>query len=417
MQFLRSSVSSTAKRLGCRTLATLSPSTISIIKATSPVVAEHGYTITSTMYGTMLTSDPAISALFNPSHQKVLPGETRARQPSALAAAVGAYAANIDNLGVLTSAVERMAQKHVSLYILPEHYGVVGTHLLAAIKTVLGDAATPEILKAWGEGYWFLADILIERERKLREEKAAALGGWEGWRDFVVAKKVTESDEITSLYLRPKDGGPVVGFEAGQYVGLRFDTPEFTTQRNYSLSNAPNANEYRITVKRQAPLSNDGPVGQVSTYLHDALSEGSVVKVGVPCGDFFLTVDHNKPIVLLSGGVGVTPLASMVDDLLLNQKCANSITMLSAARSPSVEALHDTFVARAATHANFKFHALYNAPVDAAALEAIVPNKDAHYFFCGPPGFMHSIQTILRGWKVPEDHMHFEYFGPHKDDA
>ncbi|OQS02970.1 Nitric oxide dioxygenase (Pi-NOD1) [Thraustotheca clavata] len=419
MQFLRSPlIQRSALRLTqIRHASALSANTINIIKATSPVVAQYGYQITSTMYGTMLKSDPAISALFNPSHQKVLPGEKVARQPSALAAAVGAYAANIDNLGVLTAAVERMAQKHVSLYILPEHYPVVGEHLLAAIKTVLGDAATPEIVQAWGEAYWFLADILIERERNIRESKASEVGGWEGWREFVVAKKVVESSEITSFYLRPKDGGKVVPFQAGQYLGLRFDTPEFTTQRNYSISNAPNDQEYRITVKRQAPAGSGCPVGQVSTFLHDQIKEGSVVKVGVPCGDFYLEVHHDKPIVLISGGVGITPIASMVEDLL-QKKLPNSITMLNVTRNPEVEAMHEVFVNHEKNNSNFKVKTLYGeypqTVVDAALLEKILDSKDAHYYFCGPPGFMRTIEHVLQDWKIPGEQIHFEYFGPHQ---
>nr|WP_318656189.1 globin domain-containing protein [Roseomonas sp. SXEYE001] len=117
----------------------------------------------------------AIRDLFNQSHH----GETGS-QPKALAMAVLAYAQNIDNLGVLSAAVERIAQKHVGLNILPEHYPYVAEALLGAIKDVLGEAATPEILDAWGEAYWFLADILIGRERQIYGEHAAAPGGWTG---------------------------------------------------------------------------------------------------------------------------------------------------------------------------------------------------------------------------------------------
>merc|ERR1712137_1144019 len=100
----------------------LSAKTIEIVKATAPVMAEHGYAITSAMYGSMLTDDPYIASLFNPSHQKVLPGDTHANQPRSLANAVYAYAANIDNLGALTSAVTRIAEKHVSLQIEASQY-------------------------------------------------------------------------------------------------------------------------------------------------------------------------------------------------------------------------------------------------------------------------------------------------------
>ncbi|MBO0743052.1 MAG: nitric oxide dioxygenase, partial [Hyphomicrobiaceae bacterium] len=119
--------------------------------------------------------NPDIRDLFNQSHH----GEIGS-QPKALAAAVVAYARNIDNLGALASRVERIAQKHVGLNILPEHYPAVAESLLGAIKDVLGDAATDEVLAAWGEAYWLLAGVLISRERSIYRELASREGGWNG---------------------------------------------------------------------------------------------------------------------------------------------------------------------------------------------------------------------------------------------
>jgi nitric oxide dioxygenase len=189
-----------------RLAAQLSPKTIEIIKATAPVVADFGYKITTTMYKRMFTKYPEVKAMFNQGHQVEKGGE-RAHQPSTLAASVYAYAANIDNLGVLGEAVERIAQKHVSLNVLPHQYGIVGENLLWALQEVLGDKAAPDIVNAWGEAYQFLADIFIKRETEIRESMRDCPGGWEGWRDFVVSKRVRESSLITSLYLHPKDGG------------------------------------------------------------------------------------------------------------------------------------------------------------------------------------------------------------------
>src|SRR6478735_7936039 len=142
----------------CDMPAPLSPATVAIIKATVPALEAHGLTITKRMYE-RLFQNAEIRDLFNQSHH----GETGS-QPKALAQAVLAYARNIDNLSALAPAVERIAQKHVGLNILPEHYPHVAEALLGAIKDVLGDAATHEILAAWGEAYWFLAHVLIGRE-------------------------------------------------------------------------------------------------------------------------------------------------------------------------------------------------------------------------------------------------------------
>lgn len=166
--------------------APLSAATIAVIKATVPALEAHGLAITQTMYG-HLFKDEEIRELFNQSHQ----GPTGS-QPRALAAAVLAYAQNIDNLGALAPAVERIAQKHVGLNILPEHYPYVANALLKAISEVLGEAASEEILKAWGEAYWFLAELLIGREAEIYRAHAAAPGGWAGWRDFVIDRVVAE---------------------------------------------------------------------------------------------------------------------------------------------------------------------------------------------------------------------------------
>ena len=135
----------------------LSPETIAIVKSTAPALQQHGLAITQRMYE-RLFADPAIKALFNQAAQES--GE----QPKRLAAAILAYAKNVDNLGALTEAVERMAQRHVEAGVKPEHYPAVAAALLPAIKDVLGDAVNQNVLDAWGEAYWFLADILIEAE-------------------------------------------------------------------------------------------------------------------------------------------------------------------------------------------------------------------------------------------------------------
>src|SRR3954447_15568310 len=192
--------------------AALSDQTIDLVKATVPALETHGLAITRRMYERMF-QNPDIRDLFNQSHH----GETGS-QPKALATAVLAYAQNIDNLSALAPAVERIAQKHVGLDIRPEHYPHVAESLLGAIKDILGDAATEEILAAWGEAYWYLAEVLIARERAIYGSLAAAPGGWNGWREFRVAAKQRESDVTPSFLRDPIDGGPVRRPRPGQYL-------------------------------------------------------------------------------------------------------------------------------------------------------------------------------------------------------
>ncbi len=176
----------------------LSETTIAVVKATVPALAAYGAAITAEMYSRLFRDDD-IRALFNQSNQ----GKDGA-QVNALASAILGYAKNIENLGALAPVVERIAQKHIGYNISPEHYPYVAKALLGAIGHVLGEAATPEVLAAWGEAYWFLAEVLKAREREIRKEITGVEGGWTGWRDFVVTKKRRESADIASFVLRPR---------------------------------------------------------------------------------------------------------------------------------------------------------------------------------------------------------------------
>lgn len=391
----------------------LSQQTIAIVKATVPALKAHGLDITRAMYA-RLFQDPAIRDLFNQSHH----GETGS-QPKALAAAVLAYAQNIDNLGVLAEAVERIAQKHVGLQILPEHYPSVANALLAAIKDVLGDAATDEILNAWGEAYWFLADILIGRESQLYDTLADQPGGWRGWRDFSVVEKHQESEIITSFVLRPVDGGAVVRHKPGQYLTFWLDIPgEHPLKRNYSISAAPNGETYRISVKRE-------PQGVASTWLHEEVEVGATLKVSVPAGEFFLFDAAERPIVLLSGGVGLTPMISMLESLV-REGAAVSIHYVHGTLNGSTHAMRD-HVRALAEQGNVRVTTFYQQPraqdvqgqdydeqglISGDWLRNHTPFAAANYYLCGPKTFLRAFVGELTLAGVPRDRIHFEFFGP-----
>jgi nitric oxide dioxygenase len=207
----------------------LSERTIRTVKASAPLLREQGVVITRRMYE-RLFEDEEIKALFNQSHH----GE-EGTQPRALAGAVHAYADNIDRLDELAPAIERIAQKHVALNIMPEHYPYVGRALLGALRDVLGQAATEEVMDAWAEAYQFLADVLIAREGELYDRHRAATGGWTGWREFVVDRVEPESEVVKSFYLRPADGGALMAFEPGQYLTFRTTT----SARGAACASAP----------------------------------------------------------------------------------------------------------------------------------------------------------------------------------
>ncbi len=142
---------------------TMSPETIAIVKSTAPALQEHGLVITKRMYERLFV-DPEIKKLFDQAAQ------ASGEQPKRLAAAILAFAQNVDKLDVLKSAIARIAKRHVATRVKSEHYPSVANALLPAIKDVLGDAASDEVLKAWGEAYWFLADVLIGEEAALYAE-------------------------------------------------------------------------------------------------------------------------------------------------------------------------------------------------------------------------------------------------------
>jgi len=152
--------------------------------------------------------------------------------------AVLAYAEHIDDPSVLFPVVDSIGHKHTSLDIRAEHYAIVGKHLIASIKEVLGEAATDDLLGAWAVAYQELADLMSGHEQQIYNQKVNEKGGWTGWRPFVVKDKVVESTEITSFYLYPADQGPIAGFKPGQYLSLRMFLPELNLlqPRQYSIS-------------------------------------------------------------------------------------------------------------------------------------------------------------------------------------
>ncbi|MGH1572391.1 NO-inducible flavohemoprotein [Methylobacterium sp. P31] len=397
----------------------LAPATVAIIKATVPALEAHGLTITKRMYE-RLFQNAEIRDLFNQSHH----GETGS-QPKALAQAVLAYARNIDNLGVLAGAVERIAQKHVALNILPEHYPYVADALLGAIGDVLGEAATPEIGAAWGEAYWFLAELLIGREATIYRDLAAKPGGWSGWRDFVVESVAQESETIRSFVLIPADGGPVLRHQPGQYLGFLLDLPgRGVLKRNYSVSCAPNDRAYRITVKREGAAGQ--PAGIVSNWLHDHVRPGSVLKAAAPAGEFALDLQSNEPVVLVSGGVGLTPMISMLETIAAVSP-DRPTWYVHGALNGRVHAMRDHAKALTAGNENVRLHTFYAEPdahdrqgedYDAAGLisadwlVAQTPHDEATYYLCGPKPFLSALVTGLQRQGIPAERIRFEFFGP-----
>jgi nitric oxide dioxygenase len=386
----------------------LNDSQRAIVKSTVPLLESGGEALTTHFYRIMLAEYPEVRPLFNQAHQ------ASGEQPRALANGVLMYARHIDKLEGMGNLPAQIIAKHVSLQILPEHYPIVGSCLLRAIREVLGaDIATDEVIAAWGVAYQQLADILISAEEQVYAANAGAAGGWRGAREFRVARKVLESSEITSFYLTPVDGGVVMAHQPGQYIGLHLKINGEDVRRNYSLSAAPSGHDLRISVKREAG-------GLVSQHLHDKVSENDVLEVFPPSGAFTLQ-KSDKPLVLISGGVGITPTLAMLSEALKTQR---PIHFIHCARNKAVHAFRDSVDALAARHPQLKRFYCYDQGSSSDGADAtgllnqerlaqwLPETRDVDAYFLGPKPFMALIKRSLHALGVPEAQTRYEFFGP-----
>ena len=394
-----------------------------IVKATVPILQQYGEGITTAFYASLFEAHPSLFNIFNPANQQ------NGGQARSLAASILSYAAHIDHLEQLGGMVDRIAHKHASLEVQAEHYPIVGEHLLKAIAIVLGAAATPDILDAWAAAYGQLASIMIGRERQLYEEGCQQIGGWAGYAPLKVVRKVAECEIITSFYLASLTGEPLPPFLPGQYLGVKVQIPGqiFQQIRQYSLSQISDGSTYRISVKREpAPLGNlAAPAGQISNYLHTSVKEGDTILAHVPQGDFVFQ-HHNRPVVILSGGVGITPAICMLQHLA-QTKGGQSVLFVHATTQRS----HHAFVyeTRALAKANPQVRALVyyeNADnsdirghhydllgrISLDSLRSHLPTEPADFYYCGPLGFMNATEAMLDSLGIPDANRYSEAFAP-----
>lgn len=392
----------------------LSPESEAIVAATAGVVAEHAEQITKVFYPAMFAAHPELLRVFNRANQAI--GE----QPKALAASVVAFAVQLIDPAApdFTPVMRRIAHKHVSLGIRAGEYTIVGRHLLDAVGTVLGEAVTAEVRAAWDEVYWLFATALIAEEARLY-----ALSGTDPenpWRAYRVVERFEESEDIFSLLLAPLVG-LIPAHSTGQYVAIAVDLPDGSRQpRQYTISSGPRGDSIRVTIKRVRGVGG-APDGQVSTWLWQHALPGTVLDVSQPAGDVVLD-DEEHPLVLVSAGIGITPVAAIMEDLSRRQP-ERTVRLFHADRAHDTHALYSSLRRQVLAMTDARAQNWYEQ--DAVGAPTLHPAREgfmdlsevdlperASVFMCGPLPFMQAMRRTLIGRGVPADRIHYEVFGP-----
>jgi len=253
---------------------------------------------------------------------------------------------------------------------------------------------------------------------------------WNGYRKFVVARVVDEAESIRSFYLEPHDAKPLAPFLPGQHLTFQLAVPGRPKPlvRCYSLSAAARPERYRVTIKRvPAPAGAAGaPPGLASNYFHDHVVAGRILDVKAPGGRFYLDPLDDAPLVLLAGGVGITPLYCMVEALVA-AGASRETWLFYGVRGRADHALREPLSRLAQAHSWLSLHVCYSDPEPSAApgvddhhagritpelLREVLPSSNYHFYLCGPPPMMDSLTAGLRAWGVPDERVHFELFGP-----
>ena len=329
-----------------------------------------------------------------------------------------------------------MELQHASLYVKPEQYEIVGFYLLGAMKQILGNAFTPSIHQAWAQAYQQLADVMMKREDQLLDGRPE----WNDWRDFRINQKFQESSEITSFYLTPVDQKPLPTYLPGQYISIRTTVPnlDHVQARQYSLSDAPHSDYYRISVKKEMGLNpNDSDSethpGWISNILHNDKKVGDVIQVSHPAGEFFLDPRENgkssAPVVLISAGVGLTPDLSILNTLV-SKDSKRKISWVHATRNSRAHAFKQHVLETTKGHENIQVHVFNKDPGDEdregvdyqfkgrMSLNKLDTDHDlfihdptTEYYVCGPEKFMMDVGSTLNGWGVDRRRIKWEVFG------
>ncbi|MBE2894763.1 globin domain-containing protein [Spirabiliibacterium falconis] len=378
----------------------LDTQTREIIKATVPALEAYGTTITKTFYRNMFNEHPELLNIFNKTNQ------ARGQQPTALATTVLAAAKHIDNLEAILDHVIQIGHKHRALEIHAEHYPIVGKHLLGAIKEVLGDAATPDILDAWAKAYGVIADAFIGVEQQMYDNAA-----WLGFQPFTVVEKRSVGQDIVEFTVKNDDLINNLTITAGQYITVQVQPAgeQNLALRHYSLCAIDPQQGLKFAVKRD----NQGEFkGLVSNHLHDNVHVGDELKLSAPAGDFVLR-QNDTPVVFISAGIGITPILAMLAEQI-KYNADRPVLWLHSTRNAQTHAFQTeiaTLLAQANVQFNDTVYTQDNARIDSNYLRKVIP-PHADVYLCGSMEFMQAMTNQIKQLEQENIAIYFEPFGP-----
>lgn len=296
---------------------------------------------------------------------------------------------------------------------------ILGNFRIANASAVAADAELNYFKTRIGE--------IMDRREVIKAQEELS---WQGFRKFEVARKNLEGGDICSFYLKPHDERPLPPFQPGQFLTFRLNIPGQSkhTIRCYSLSDAPDSDRYRVSIKKIPPPRDnpDAPPGLGSNFFHGEVSEGDILDVKAPSGHFFLDVAKPHPVVLIGGGIGLTPVLSMLNEIVAKD-WRSEVWFFYGVRNGSEHVMKEHLKEIGESAENVRLMVCYSDPgeddvlgedyqaagrVGVPLFEEVLPSNNYHFYFCGPPPMMNSLFEDLREWKVPEDHLHYEAFGP-----
>ena len=266
-------------------------------------------------------------------------------------------------------------------------------------------------------------------DRKEAERKETELS-WKGLRKFQVKKKVPEVGNICSFYLAPHDGKPLPPFKPGQYLTFQLNVhgQKKPVIRCYSLSDSPtHPDYYRVSIKRVPPPPDqpEAPPGLSSNFFHDHVKEGDILDVKAPAGHFFLDMTRNRPVVLIGGGVGITPVLSMLN-AIIEQNARRDVWFFLGVRNSKEHCFREHLNRLALENPNIKLQVCYSEPlktdrrgkdflwptrVGVPLFKKVLPSSNFDFYICGPGPMMDQIKADCLAWGVPPENFHMEAFG------